>query len=109
MPQIGALYGALLAVPDWLRAADMEVVVWDFRAIGGPLYCGYAWSTMCYGDCVREAARRAVGDWHAFAFGHSYPFLMVLNSWRWQAVSFSFGHQGRLRCGMEPSSLALTP
>ena len=51
----------------------MEVVVWDFRAIGGPLYCGYAWSTMCYGDCVREAARRAVGDWHAFAFGHSYP------------------------------------
>ena len=73
VPQVGELYGALLAVPSWLQAADMEAVVWDFRALDGPMYSGFAWSTMSHGDCAREAARHGFNAWFAFAFGNTYP------------------------------------
>ena len=73
VPQVGELYGALLVVPSWLQAADMEAVVWDFRALDGPMYSGFAWSTMSHGDCAREAARHGFNAWSAFAFGNTYP------------------------------------
>ena len=70
----------------------MEVVAWDFRSVGGPLYSTFAWSTMCYGDCAREAARHHIADWCAFAFGNSYcvptdaSFLAVPGEFRPQGT-----------------------
>eukprot|EP00439_Symbiodinium_sp_Y106_P036280 s4840_g4.t1 len=72
VPQVDRLFGSLVVAPGWLRAADVEIVVWDFRPVGGPLYSAFAWANMCYGDCAREAARHHVFDWCAYAFGNSY-------------------------------------
>ena len=72
VPQVDRLFGSLVVAPGWLRAADMEIVVWDFRPVGGPLYSAFAWTSMCYGDCAREVARHHVFGWCAFAFGNSY-------------------------------------
>ena len=47
--------------------------MWDFRALDGPMYSGFAWSTMSHGDCAREAARHGFNAWSAFAFGNTYP------------------------------------
>ena len=40
-PQLGADYASLLVVPVWLEVTSMQVIVWDFRALGGPVYAAY--------------------------------------------------------------------
>ena len=37
-PQLGVDFASLLVVPAWITAGSMQVVVFDFRALDGPVY-----------------------------------------------------------------------
>ena len=70
-PQLGPDYASVLVVPVWLEATSMQVVVWDFRGLGGPVYAAYCWNGMTYGDCVRESRRHGFHRWLVYVNGHS--------------------------------------
>ncbi|CAE7935509.1 rsmH, partial [Symbiodinium necroappetens] len=72
-PQLGPDYATVLILPSWLTAAGMQVVVYDFRPLSGPVYSAYSWDRITYGDCVREARRHNVLDWQVFVNGHTRP------------------------------------
>ena len=70
-PHLGSDYASVLVVPIWLEATSMQVIVWDFRGLGGPVYAAYCWNGMTYGDCVRESRRHGFHRWHVYVNGHS--------------------------------------
>ena len=74
-PQLGSDYASLLVVPVWLDVTSMQVIVWDFRALGGPVYAAYCWNAVTYGDCIRESRRHGFHDWQAFVNGHSQALI----------------------------------
>ncbi|CAE7816687.1 unnamed protein product [Symbiodinium necroappetens] len=74
-PQLGSDYASLLVVPVWLDVTSMQVIVWDFRALGGPVYAAYCWNAVTYGDCIRESRRHGFHDWQAFVNSHSQALI----------------------------------
>ncbi|CAE7407103.1 unnamed protein product [Symbiodinium microadriaticum] len=72
-PQLGPDFATTLLVPSWLNAAGMQVVIYDFRPLQGPVYAAYAWDRISYGDCVRESRRHNLHDWRVFVNGHTRP------------------------------------
>ncbi|CAE7732831.1 unnamed protein product [Symbiodinium sp. CCMP2592] len=73
IPQLAADHGSLILFPDWVHTSGLDVVVFDFLALGGPTYSAYVDKNMRYGDCLREAQHQGLYAWEVFAFGHSRP------------------------------------
>ena len=85
-PQVGGDYASFVLAPKWLSTSSMQVVVFDFQHLGGPVYSAFAWDNITYGDCMREARRHGYVQWAAYAHGCSQPlqpdssFIAVLGS-----------------------------
>ena len=71
VPQLAPDHGALVMVPTWVSSASRCVVVYDMRALEGPVYADIVYDVLRYGDCLREAQRHNLVDWEVFVFGHT--------------------------------------
>ena len=76
-PQIDRDDGSVVAVPIWVDSAGKSVVVFDMRAVTGPVYASIITGKLTYADCAAEARRHGLADWCAFAFGHDQPLQAV--------------------------------
>ena len=70
-PQLESDFASLIVIPLWLHAANKQIIVFDLRAIGGPLYASYTWERVTYGDCAIEASRHNLQDWVVYVQGHT--------------------------------------
>ena len=68
-PQLGPDYASVVIAPKWLPSAGMQVVVYDFRGLGGPVSSAFSWEKIAYGDCLREARRHQSTGCCVYAFG----------------------------------------
>ena len=72
-PQPVAGYATLVLSGDWLEAEGNTIVVYDLRAMGGPLFAQHLCLSATYGDVSCVASRFGLANWHAFAFGSHEP------------------------------------
>ena len=71
VPQLGPDFASIVIAPKWLPQAGRQVVVFDFRAFGGPVYAHYVHDTVSYWECAREAARHGYDDCVVYVQGCS--------------------------------------
>ena len=72
-PQINRDDGSVVVVPTWVDGAGKSVVVFDMRAVTGPVYASIITGKLTYADYATEARRHGLTDWVAFAFGQDQP------------------------------------
>ena len=70
-PQIGRDFASFVLAPKWMSVTSMTIVIFDMRALNGPIYSAYAWDHISFGDCLREARRHQLPAWRVFIAGHS--------------------------------------
>ena len=74
-PQLALDFASLVVVPLWLHASNKQIIVFDFSAIGGPIYASFTWERVTYGDCASEASRHALRNWSVCVQGHTQALL----------------------------------
>ena len=72
-PQPVSGYATLVLTGDWLEAEGNTVVIYDLRAMGGPMFAQHLCIAASYGDISSIAARFHLANWQAFAFGSQTP------------------------------------
>ena len=75
VPQINPEFASVVVVPKWLHAAGQQVVVFDMRACGGPLYPDYVWDRVSFGECLAIARRHGIDQCTIYAQGHTQPLI----------------------------------
>ena len=55
VPQLGPDFASIVLVPKWLPQAGRQLIVHDFRPVGGPVYAGITLDNVTHQDCEREA------------------------------------------------------
>ena len=73
VPQINPEFASVVVVPKWLHAAGKQVVVFDMRACGGPIYPDYVWDRVSFGECLAIARRHGIDQCMIYAQGHTQP------------------------------------
>ena len=73
VPQLSSEFASVLVVPKWLNASNRQVIVFDLRACGGPVYPDYVHDRVTYGECLAVGRRHDIEDCAVYAQGHTQP------------------------------------
>ncbi|CAE7331891.1 unnamed protein product [Symbiodinium sp. CCMP2592] len=72
-PQPEEGYVSLLLVPQWLEHSEHAEVVFDFAAVGGPIYAAIVEKNLPHAQVIEHASRHTMSPWDAFQTGHPDP------------------------------------
>ena len=72
VPQLGTDFASIVLVPKWLPQAGRQVVVFDFRALDGPVYAGFTFERVSHQECVQEAVLHGFRQCSIYVQGHSH-------------------------------------
>ena len=75
VPQLGPDFASIVVVPKWLPQAGRQVVVFDFRAMEGPVYASFTFENVSHQECVQEAVFQGFRQCHIYVQGHSRALL----------------------------------
>ena len=73
VPQVSPEFASLIVAPRWPNAAGKQIVVFDMRACGGPIYSDFVWDRVSYGECKAVARRHGIDQCSIYAQGHTQP------------------------------------
>ena len=73
IPQISQEFASLLVVPPWRHAACKQVIVYDLRACGGPVYSGFVDDRVTFWECQVVARRHGLDACSIYAQGCTVP------------------------------------
>ena len=71
VPQLGPDFASIVIVPKWLPQAGRQVVVYDFRDLGGPVYARIVHERVSHQECLQEAAYHGHRACSIYVQGHS--------------------------------------
>ena len=75
VPQLGPDFASIVVVPKWLPQAGRQVVIFDFRALEGPVYASFTFENISHQECVQEAVFQGFRQCHIYVQGHSRALL----------------------------------
>ena len=73
VPQLTYGHASVVLGGTWLESLGLRVLVFDFRAFGGPVYSKQVCISGHYLDVSDEAHHQGLTDWQAFLFGSDTP------------------------------------
>ncbi|CAE7217225.1 RASAL1 [Symbiodinium sp. CCMP2592] len=71
VPQLGPDFASIVVAPKWIPQVSKQVVVYDFRALGGPVYADITHENLSHFECLREASHHGFHDCSIYAQGGS--------------------------------------
>ena len=71
VPQLNSAFASVVIAPCWLHSAGRQIIVFDLRACGGPVYSEYVWDRVTYGECAAVARRHGIDECAIYAQGHT--------------------------------------
>ncbi|CAE7485179.1 unnamed protein product [Symbiodinium sp. CCMP2592] len=72
-PQPEEGFVSLLLVPQWLEQSDLAEIIFDFSAVGGPVYAVIVAKHLPHAQVIEHASRHTESPWDAFQTGQSEP------------------------------------
>ena len=73
VPQLSSEFASILVVPKWLNASNRQVIVYDLRPCGGPVYPDYVHDRVTYGECLAVGRQHSIDECAIYAQGHTQP------------------------------------
>ena len=71
VPQLGPDFASIVLVPKWLPQNGRQVIVYDFRTLGGPVYASFVFETVTHQECLQEAVSQGFPRCSIYVQGHS--------------------------------------
>ena len=71
VPQLGPDFASIVLVPKWLPQVGRQLIVHDFRPLGGPVYASITLDNVTHQDCEREAVSLGYRQTSIYVQGHS--------------------------------------
>ena len=71
VPQLDSAFASVVIAPCWIHNAGRQIIVFDLRACGGPVYSDYVWDRVSYGECAAVARRHGIEECAIYAQGHT--------------------------------------
>ena len=71
VPQLGPDFASVVLAPKWLPQAGRQLIVHDFRPLGGPVYASITSDNVTHQDCEREAVSLGYRQTSIYVQGHS--------------------------------------
>ncbi|CAE7696770.1 unnamed protein product [Symbiodinium sp. CCMP2592] len=72
-PQPEEGFMSLLLVPQWLEQSDFAEIIFDFSAVGGPVYAAIVAKHLPHAQVIEHASMHTESPWDAFQTGQSEP------------------------------------
>ena len=71
VPQLGPDFASVVLAPKWLPQVGRQLIVHDFRPLGGPVYASITSDNVTHQDCEREAVSLGYRQTSIYVQGHS--------------------------------------
>ena len=106
-PQLGPDFASVVLVPKWLPQAGRQVIVYDFRALDGPVYARLTYETVSHQECEQEAIYRGYTGSCIYVQGIPGPSRLAIRSSPPSGAWCSFSHEAGLPRGAARCRLGL--